>query len=187
MVWIPVSPLPVRGTVCVCVSDSSLVSSRWIHPRDPHRAYLAQFHDRQRESTRRSTLLSRAPPSTPLVRRRARSNLAAPPLTCICQPLPNGYPWNTATASNTNPYTNPPYTGVIRQYDFTVARGFIAPDGVNTSVLLVNGQFPGPTLEANWGDTFMITVHNKLTGPAEGTSMHWHGILQKETPWYDGV
>ena len=77
--------------------------------------------------------------------------------------------------------------GVIRSYDFTIARGNIAPDGVNKSVLLINGAFPGPTLEANWGDTFSITVHNAITGPEEGTSLHWHGILQRATPWYDGV
>ena len=74
-------------------------------------------------------------------------------------------------------------TGVVRSYDFTVSRGTIAPDGVNKSVLLVNDQFPGPTLEANWGDTFQITVHNAIIGPEEGTSIHWHGILQKESPW----
>ena len=54
-------------------------------------------------------------------------------------------------------------------------------------MLLINGQFPGPTLEANWGDTFSINVHNQITGPEEGTSLHWHGILQRDTPWYDGT
>ena len=63
----------------------------------------------------------------------------------------------------------------------------MAPDGVNKSVLLINGAFPAPTLEANWGDTFQITVHNAITGPEEGTSLHWHGILQRQTPWFDGV
>ncbi|KAL8685364.1 MAG: hypothetical protein Q9218_007808 [Villophora microphyllina] len=70
--------------------------------------------------------------------------------------------------------------GVIRPYDFTIKRGFIAPDGVNKSVLLINGQFPG-------GDTFQINVHNQITGPEEGTALHWHGILQRATPWFDGV
>ena len=58
---------------------------------------------------------------------------------------------------------------------------------MNKSVLLINGQFPGPTLEANWGDTFSINVHNQITGPEEGTALHWHGILQRQTPWFDGV
>ncbi|KAI9768079.1 MAG: hypothetical protein M1840_005113 [Geoglossum simile] len=54
-------------------------------------------------------------------------------------------------------------------------------------VLLINGQFPGPLIEANWGDIIRVTVNNQIFNPAEGTSMHWHGFLQKETPWYDGV
>jgi FtsP/CotA-like multicopper oxidase with cupredoxin domain len=43
------------------------------------------------------------------------------------------------------------------------------------SLLTVNGQFPGPLLEANWGDVVEVTVHNNITGPAEGTAIHWHG------------
>jgi hypothetical protein len=42
--------------------------------------------------------------------------------------------------------------GVTRYYDFTVARATMAPDGVQQSMIVVNGQFPGPLLEANWGD-----------------------------------
>lgn len=102
-------------------------------------------------------------------------------------PLPNGFPWGDRSAAKTNPYEQSPTTGVIRPYDFTISRGFLAPDGVNKSVLLINNQFPGPLLEANWGDTFQITVHNKITGPEEGTALHWHGILQRQTPWFDGV
>lgn len=72
-------------------------------------------------------------------------------------------------------------------YNFNIARGFIAPDGVNRSALLVNGAFPAPTIEANWGDTITVNVCNHITGPEEGTALHWHGILQKTTPWFDGV
>ena len=89
--------------------------------------------------------------------------------------------------SNSNPYEDSPTTGVIRHYHFVIARGNLAPDGVNKSCMLINGQFPGPMIEANWGDTIQVTVENKITGPEEGTSLHWHGLLQKETPWYDGV
>ena len=78
-------------------------------------------------------------------------------------------------------------TGVIRPYTFVIERGFKAPDGVNKSVIMINGQIPGPTIEANWGDTVQVTVTNNITGPEEGTSLHWHGLLQKETPWFDGV
>ena len=102
-------------------------------------------------------------------------------------PLPQGFPWGTRTCATTNPYEQSPTTGVIRAYDFTIQRGFIAPDGVNKSVILINGQFPGPTIEANWGDTIQVKVHNQITGPEEGTALHWHGILQRATPWFDGV
>ncbi|KAH7381904.1 Cupredoxin [Cadophora sp. MPI-SDFR-AT-0126] len=102
-------------------------------------------------------------------------------------PLPGGFPWGFLTAAGSDPYTEAPNTGVIRSYDFTVTRGQIAPDGYLQDVILVNGQFPGPQIEANWGDVIQVTIHNKITGPEEGTAFHWHGMLQKETPWYDGV
>jgi FtsP/CotA-like multicopper oxidase with cupredoxin domain len=51
--------------------------------------------------------------------------------------------------------------------------------------MVINGAFPGPTIEANWGDWIEVIVHNDL--PDEGTSLHWHGLLQTQTPWFDGV
>lgn len=100
-------------------------------------------------------------------------------------PLPGGTPWGSRTASNTNYYTNTPNTGVTRYYDFTIAKQTIAPDGVQKDGRVVNGQFPGPTIEANWGDWIEVVVHNDM--PDEGTSLHWHGLLQTATPWFDGV
>ena len=84
---------------------------------------------------------------------------------------------------------------MTRSYDFTISRGTLSPDGVNRSMLLINGQFPGPLIEANWGDTISVTVHNAIetanedgiTVDQEGTALHWHGILQQETPYYDGT
>jgi FtsP/CotA-like multicopper oxidase with cupredoxin domain len=61
----------------------------------------------------------------------------------------------------------------------------IAPDGYQRTGMLVNGAFPGPTIEANWGDWIEVVVHNNLEN--EGTSLHWHGLLQTQTPWFDGV
>ncbi|GME51964.1 Multicopper oxidase type 1 [Neofusicoccum parvum] len=81
-----------------------------------------------------------------------------------------------------------PDTGVTRDYDFHVTYQDIAPDGVTKRGVLVNGQYPGPTIEANWGDWIQVTVHNELGAEeGEGTSMHWHGFLQKESQWMDGV
>ena len=99
-----------------------------------------------------------------------------------------GIPWGNATVSNRNP-ENPPNTGITRFYDLTISRGVLSPDGVNRSMLLINGQFPGPLIEANWGDTINVTVHNQIDFSdddgmpleEEGTALHWHGILQKLT------
>jgi hypothetical protein len=33
------------------------------------------------------------------------------------------------------------------------------------------------------GDTIQVTVHNQITGPEEGTALHWHGILQKTSQY----
>ena len=84
-------------------------------------------------------------------------------------------------------YTQYPNTGVVRPYDFTITRGKIAPDGVQRDVIFVNGQYPGPLIEANWGDTIQVTVRNEIKSPGEGTAIHWHGFRQDKTPWFDGV
>ncbi|OKL62274.1 hypothetical protein UA08_02861 [Talaromyces atroroseus] len=53
---------------------------------------------------------------------------------------------------------------------------------------IINGQFPGPLIEADWGDTISVTVANNIdTDTAEGMTLHWHGLLQRKTPWMDGV
>ncbi|KAI0451212.1 multicopper oxidase-domain-containing protein [Xylaria acuta] len=80
-----------------------------------------------------------------------------------------------------------PVTGVTRHYNFTITRQSKNPDGVTKSMLLANGQFPGPLIEANWGDMIEVSIHNAIENPQEGTAIHWHGIPQKDTPWYDGV
>jgi hypothetical protein len=43
-----------------------------------------------------------------------------------------------------------PDTGITRTYDLHVAYQTISPDGVTRNGLTVNGQFPGPLIEANW-------------------------------------
>jgi len=100
-------------------------------------------------------------------------------------PMPQGRPWGGKTCGNTNAYEDPPHTGVTRFYDFHVSKQIVSPDGVNKSAVVINGAFPGPTIEANWGDWIQVAVHNDMID--EGTSLHWHGLLQKETQWLDGV
>jgi Multicopper oxidase len=76
----------------------------------------------------------------------------------LVKPLPNGYPWGNVSAQCTNSYDCVPTTGVIRTYNFEISRGFLSPDGFNESVMLISGQFPGPTIEANWGDTIQARL-----------------------------
>ncbi|KAI1080101.1 Cupredoxin [Whalleya microplaca] len=97
-------------------------------------------------------------------------------------------PWGPETAKDQNPYTQAPDTGITRYYEFNISRGVIAPDGYEKKVILVNDQFPGPLVEANWGDYIEVKVNNFIDDDRpEGTAMHWHGFLQTGTPGMDGV
>ncbi|KAI1825023.1 multicopper oxidase-domain-containing protein [Xylaria intraflava] len=96
-------------------------------------------------------------------------------------------PWGDRTSWGSNPYTAAPPAQITRKYDFVISRGVIAPDGYEKNVILVNGQFPGPLIEANWGDDIEVTVHNLIRDEPEGTALHWHGFLQTKTPWEDGT
>ncbi|CAJ2505023.1 Uu.00g124170.m01.CDS01 [Anthostomella pinea] len=104
---------------------------------------------------------------------------------CIMESTDTECPWGAFDVTNTNQLTTRPETNVTRYYDFNITRETVAPDGVEVQLLLVNGEFPGPLMEANWGDWLEVTVHNNI--PEEGSTLHMHGILQQETPWMDGV
>jgi FtsP/CotA-like multicopper oxidase with cupredoxin domain len=99
----------------------------------------------------------------------------------------NNCPWGSRTAKDNNPYTDAPETGITRHYEWNITRRVIAPDGYQKDVILINDQFPGPLLEANWGDWIEVTVHNNIENVDEGTSIHWHGMIQQGTPFMDGV
>ncbi|KAK0714212.1 multicopper oxidase-domain-containing protein [Apiosordaria backusii] len=75
--------------------------------------------------------------------------------------------------------------GISRYYTIDVATGVIYPDGFPKNALVFNGTYPGPRLEACWGDELVITVKNSL--PNMGTQIHWHGIRQLFTNDMDGV
>ena len=90
-----------------------------------------------------------------------------------------------------------------------VRRGFMRGGKCSPLLTTTTGQYPGPLIEADWGDTLRtpapqlpkdfnisalylahtpagITVHNNLTN-FNGTAVHWHGIRQLGTNWQDGV
>ncbi|GAM85422.1 hypothetical protein ANO11243_034290 [Dothideomycetidae sp. 11243] len=78
-----------------------------------------------------------------------------------------------------------PSTGNVVSYTLTVTNMTLAPDGYSRMVLAVNGQYPGPTIYADWGDILQITVVNQMAD--NGTSMHWHGLRQFQSNPMDGV
>ncbi|KAJ1521928.1 hypothetical protein ONE63_002262 [Megalurothrips usitatus] len=61
----------------------------------------------------------------------------------------------------------------------------IAADGVSRALVVVNRQLPGPSLQVCLGDRIEVTVHNHM--PEQSTSVHWHGMQQRGTPYMDGV
>ncbi|ORY83205.1 Cupredoxin [Protomyces lactucae-debilis] len=87
---------------------------------------------------------------------------------------------------NSDYLSHVPDTGVTRHYELTVDEITLAPDGVDAPFMQVfNGQFPGPLIEANFGDWIEIRVTNKLLN--NGTSIHWHGFVQTNNTQNDGV
>ena len=67
--------------------------------------------------------------------------------------------------------------GVTREYTLVVEDGRINADGIwANSAKLVNGSYPGPWIQACWGDTVKVKVINKLKH--NGTAVHFHGIRQ---------
>lgn len=71
--------------------------------------------------------------------------------------------WGNMNATNTNPYTTRPHTGTTRTYEFVVTKETAAPDGIDTELLLVNSQFPGPLVECDWGDSLESKCHRSLS------------------------
>lgn len=53
------------------------------------------------------------------------------------------------------------------------------------NVLVINRMMPGPMLQVCLGDTVMVDVVNGLMG--ESTTIHWHGMHMKDSPYMDGV
>ncbi|KAL8823326.1 MAG: hypothetical protein Q9191_005957 [Dirinaria sp. TL-2023a] len=77
-------------------------------------------------------------------------------------------------------------TGIKRKYVLDVSEMALAPDGVcMPHGKVFNGSYPGPWIQACWGDEIEITVRNNLW--YNGTTIHWHGLRQWNTVEMDGV
>lgn len=66
--------------------------------------------------------------------------------------------------------------GKLVEYDWIIQHSFARPDCVEKLVFSINGEFPGPLIEADVGDTVRVNVTNHLD--TEGVVIHWHGIIQ---------
>ena len=60
------------------------------------------------------------------------------------------------------------------EYQLTVDYAQVDVEGAEGLGMLINGQYPAPTLYFNEGDFARITVHNNMDVPS---SIHWHGLL----------
>lgn len=84
-----------------------------------------------------------------------------------------------------------------REFTFNVTQALASPDGFKKPMILINNQFPGlyccprdlidtdlsvgPLIEANTGDTIVVQVNNQMSNWS--TTIHWHGIDQKNSTW----
>lgn len=73
----------------------------------------------------------------------------------------------------------------INQF-WRISKGEKRPDGVLKHVYLINGGFPGPTIEARSGDRLLIQVENAL-GDDEAVTLHWHGLSMRGANSMDGA
>ncbi|CAJ2635471.1 unnamed protein product [Trifolium pratense] len=69
-------------------------------------------------------------------------------------------------------------------FTWEITYGTIFPLGVPQEGILINGQFPGPTIEAITNDNIVVNVINKLD---DKFLITWSGIKQRRTSWQDGV
>ncbi|KAJ3679373.1 hypothetical protein LUZ60_017384 [Juncus effusus] len=69
-------------------------------------------------------------------------------------------------------------------FTWVITYGDIYPLGVKQQGILINGQFPGPQIDAVTNDNIIINVFNNLTDPFLLT---WDGLQQRRSSWQDGV
>ncbi|KAI1825126.1 multicopper oxidase [Xylaria intraflava] len=77
--------------------------------------------------------------------------------------------------------------GIQREYWIEIFENpDVSPDGYpKVEGKYINGTYPGPLLEACWGDQIVVHVTNRELD--NGTTIHWHGIRQFGSNEMDGV
>ncbi|XP_074657291.1 uncharacterized protein LOC141910498 [Tubulanus polymorphus] len=74
-----------------------------------------------------------------------------------------------------------PNVSAIDPANVVVSDGFMRP----IRMLTFNGTVPGPDIVAWENQEIIINVHNKDI--SEAISVHWHGLHQRNSGWYDGI
>ena len=75
-------------------------------------------------------------------------------------------------------------SAALVQQTLDITRGLAAPDCFQTERLLVNGQFMGPTIQVQAGDTLALTIKNNINA---SMSIHMHGLHQRYSKESDGA
>ncbi|XP_062172953.1 laccase-2-like [Alnus glutinosa] len=75
------------------------------------------------------------------------------------------------------------HAGVTRHYKFDIRLTNVTRLCHTKSIVTVNGKFPGPRITAREGDRLVVNVVNHVPN---NISIHWHGIRQLQSGWYDG-
>jgi FtsP/CotA-like multicopper oxidase with cupredoxin domain len=57
----------------------------------------------------------------------------------------------------------------------------MTPDGVSKQMMVFNNTFPGPLIEANWGDTIVIHVKNNLQNNGYFPVIHKLTVVHRYT------
>ena len=84
--------------------------------------------------------------------------------------------------------TDPDHVCVTLNEDFGSVKctvPFTADGRTYRPFIAINGIAPGPTIIVYEGQKVIVSVNNRLI--TESTSIHWHGMDMRNTPWMDGV
>ncbi|KAF2170607.1 multicopper oxidase [Zasmidium cellare ATCC 36951] len=105
--------------------------------------------------------------------------------TCAHSSLNRGC-WDNGFSINDDFDQYHPATGKTVEYSLEITNSTCNPDDHGARIcMLVNGQYPGPTLRAAWGDQMIVHVKNSMQD--NGTTIHFHGVRQLDTNAADGV
>ncbi|GAA0161542.1 oxidase [Lithospermum erythrorhizon] len=69
-------------------------------------------------------------------------------------------------------------------FEWQVTYGTLSPLGKPQQVILINNQFPGPTINSTSNNNIVINIFNKLDEPLLFT---WNGVQQRKNSWQDGL